>query len=61
MFEALPEAERERIQRDLEEVQGGLETVAQKGSAPERTALRDGSSSSTAGCWCSKQTICASS
>ena len=30
MFEALPEAERERIQRDLEEVQGELEAVMQK-------------------------------
>jgi lon-related putative ATP-dependent protease len=30
MFEALPEAERERIQRDLEEVQVELETVMQK-------------------------------
>jgi lon-related putative ATP-dependent protease len=30
MFEALPEAERERIQRDLEEVQGKLEAVMQK-------------------------------
>jgi len=30
LFEALPEAERERIQRDLEEVQGELEAVMQK-------------------------------
>jgi len=30
LFEALPEAERERIQRDLDEVQGELETVMQK-------------------------------
>ncbi len=30
MFEALPEAERERIQHDLEEVQGELEAVMQK-------------------------------
>src|SRR6201987_3358172 len=30
MFEALPEAERELIQRDLEEVQSELETVMQK-------------------------------
>jgi lon-related putative ATP-dependent protease len=30
LFEALPETERERIQRDLEEVQGELETVMQK-------------------------------
>jgi lon-related putative ATP-dependent protease len=30
MFEALPEAERERIQHDLEEVQGDLEAVMQK-------------------------------
>jgi lon-related putative ATP-dependent protease len=30
MFEALPEAERERIQHDLEEVQGELEGVMQK-------------------------------
>jgi len=30
MFEALPEAERERMQHDLEEVQGELETVMQK-------------------------------
>jgi lon-related putative ATP-dependent protease len=30
MFEALPEAERERIQRDLEEVQSELEAVMQK-------------------------------
>jgi lon-related putative ATP-dependent protease len=30
MFEALPEAERERIQRDLEEVQGELEAAMQK-------------------------------
>src|SRR5262249_38299765 len=30
MFEGLPEAERERIQRDLEEVQGELEAVMQK-------------------------------
>ena len=30
LFEALPEADRERIQRDLEEVQGELEAVMQK-------------------------------
>jgi predicted ATP-dependent protease len=30
MFEALPEAERERIQHDLGEVRGGLEAVMQK-------------------------------
>ena len=30
LFEALPEAERERIQKDLEEVQGELEAVMQK-------------------------------
>src|SRR6516162_113277 len=30
MFESLPEAERERIQHDLEEVQGELEAVMQK-------------------------------
>jgi lon-related putative ATP-dependent protease len=30
LFEALPEAERQRIQRDLEEVQGELEAVMQK-------------------------------
>ena len=30
LFEALPEAERERIQRDLEKVQGELEAVMQK-------------------------------
>jgi lon-related putative ATP-dependent protease len=30
LFEALPEAERERIQRDLEEVQGELEALMQK-------------------------------
>ena len=30
MFEALPEAERERIQRDLEEMQGELEAVMQQ-------------------------------
>src|SRR5271166_303311 len=30
MFEGLPEAERERIQRDLEEMQGELEAVMQK-------------------------------
>ena len=30
MFEALPEAERERIQRELEQVQGELELVMQK-------------------------------
>src|SRR5207253_5541849 len=30
LFEALPEAERERIQRDLEEVQSELEAVMQK-------------------------------
>ena len=30
MFEALPEAERERIQHDLEDVQGELEAVMQK-------------------------------
>jgi lon-related putative ATP-dependent protease len=30
MFEGLPEAERERIQRDLEDVQGELEAVMQK-------------------------------
>jgi hypothetical protein len=30
LFEALPDAERERIQRNLEELQGGLEAVMQK-------------------------------
>ena len=30
LFEALPEADRERIQRDLEEMQGELEAVMQK-------------------------------
>jgi lon-related putative ATP-dependent protease len=44
MFEALPEAERERIQRDLEEVQGELEAVMQKVPQWEREhreALRE--------------------
>jgi lon-related putative ATP-dependent protease len=36
LFEALPEAERERIQHDLEEVQGELETVMQKVPQSER-------------------------
>jgi len=43
-FEVLPEAERERIQRDLEEVQGELETVMQKVPLWEREhreALRE--------------------
>ena len=44
MFEALPEAERERIQRELEEVQGKLEEVMQKVPQWEREhreALRE--------------------
>jgi lon-related putative ATP-dependent protease len=44
MFEALPEADRERIQRDLEEVQGELEAVMQKVPQWEREhreALRE--------------------
>jgi lon-related putative ATP-dependent protease len=43
-FEALPEAERERIQRDIEDVQGELETVMQKVPQWERDhreALRE--------------------
>ena len=44
LFEALPEAERQRIQRDLEEVQGELEAVMQKVPQWEREhreALRE--------------------
>jgi lon-related putative ATP-dependent protease len=44
MFEALPEAERERIQRDLEEMQGELEAVMQQVPQWEREhreALRE--------------------
>jgi lon-related putative ATP-dependent protease len=44
MFEALPEAEREHIQRDLEEMQGELEAVMQKVPQWEREhreALRE--------------------
>jgi lon-related putative ATP-dependent protease len=44
LFEALPEAERERIQRDLEEVQGELEAVMQQVPQWERDhreALRE--------------------
>ena len=44
LFEALPEAERERVQRDLEEVQGELEAVMQKVPQWEREhreALRE--------------------
>jgi len=44
LFEALPAAERERIQRDLEEVQGELEAVMQKVPQYEREhreALRE--------------------
>ena len=44
LFEALPEAERERIQRDLEEVQGELEAVMQKvpqWKREHREALRE--------------------
>jgi lon-related putative ATP-dependent protease len=44
LFEALPEAERERIQRELEEVQGELEAVMQKVPQWEREhrdALRE--------------------
>ena len=44
LFEALPQAERERIQRDLEEVQGELEGVMQKVPQWEREhreALRE--------------------
>jgi lon-related putative ATP-dependent protease len=44
LFEALPEGERERIQRDLEEMQGELEAVMQKVPQWERehrSALRE--------------------
>ena len=52
LFEALPEAERERIQRDLEEVQGELEAVMQKVPQWEREhreALRELNRNTTGG------------